>query len=114
MSDTVKIRTRLHLPEARVGSVLEVSRERAARLVNAKYAVYVETDEPADLVLADPLPQAADSPAGVVSTSLPAADAVKAEWVEFAEAIGVPTVDDEGTALTKVNLIKAVTEAVAE
>jgi hypothetical protein len=108
MSEQVSILVRLHLPGAKVGDVITVDRDRADRLVNARYATYTDEKPTADYV-DEPTVIPPTTAAGPPVTDLPADSAVKAEWVAVAETIGVET---EGR--TKADIVEDVKAAVGQ
>jgi hypothetical protein len=112
MSDLVNIRIRLHIPGARVGQVVAVEKDRAARLVAAKYAVYVN-EEP-EAVLEVEYPPVPDEGVAVdPGTTLPDVSDKKAAWAAAAENLGIDLYREDGSDKTKQELIDEVTAAVA-
>lgn len=114
MSVTVKLR--LPVPEGKPGAVVTLSDERAAILVDRRYATYVSSEpgvpvadmtpaaepiEPPDPVAAAPAP----------STELPNHSDRKEEWVAVAEALGIDLQREDGSDKTKDELIAEVEEA---
>ena len=102
MSVTVKLR--LPVPEGKQGDVVELSQERAAALVDRRYATYVSGGSTAPDP--DPEPESAQESAPAPVTELPSVADKKAEWVAAADALGI---DTEG--LTKEEVIEVVLDA---
>lgn len=105
----VTVKLHLPVPEGRPGDVVELSQERAAALVDRRYATYVSggstAPEPEAEAEATPEPVVQDSaPAPVVD--LPAPYDKKAEWVAAAAALGIET-----DGLTKDEIIEVVLDA---
>lgn len=105
MSVTVKLH--LPVPEGKPGDVVELSDERAAVLVDRRYATYVSGGSTApepEAPVEEPVEDSGSAPV----TELPAVADKKADWVAAADALGLNT---EG--LTKEQVIEVVTEATA-
>lgn len=100
MSVTVKLH--LPVPEGKPGDVVELSQERAAALVDRRYASYVSGGSTApEPVVYEPV-ESASAPV----TDLPATSDRKALWVDAAAALGIET-----DGLTKEEIIEVVLDA---
>ena len=102
---SVKVKLRLPVPEGRQGDVVELSQERAATLVDRRYATYVSggSTAPEPEVEAEPTYTEESGSAPVVE--LPALNDKKADWVAVAGSLGIET-----DGLTKDEIIEVVTE----
>lgn len=102
---SVKVRLRLPVPEGKPGDVVELSQERAATLVDRRYATFVSGGSSAPEPAAPAEEPAGESTAGAPVVELPGLNDKKADWVAAAGALGIET---EG--LTKEEIIEVVTE----
>jgi hypothetical protein len=104
MSVTVKLH--LPVPEGKPGDEVELSQERAAALVDRRYATYVSGGSTAPEPVTEPDVYEPVESASAPVTDLPAVSDKKAEWVAAADALGL---DTEG--LTKDEVIEVVLDA---
>ena len=108
---SVKIKLRLPVPEGRPGDVVEVSNERAAALIDRRYAIHVSgggDTAPSSYVepaVAEDVAVETDSAVAPV-TELPTVADKKEVWEAAAASLGINTDN-----MTKVEIIEAVGEA---
>lgn len=111
MSVTIKLR--LPVPEGRPGDVVQVSNERAAVLVDRRYAIHVSGGDVSPDYVADAteVAEVTAEETGASSapeTELPAVSDLKAEWVKAAESLGIDLQREDGSDKSKDELIEEV------
>lgn len=103
----VTVKLHLPVPEGKPGDVVELSQERAAALVDRRYATYVSGGSTAPEPAAEEYPEPAVQESGSAPLiDLPAEYDVKSKWVDVAKTLGIET---EG--LTKDEIIEVVKDA---